>query len=328
MLKKILIGIVGLMVIVIIGIIGFINLTYEKDYSAGYPVKDVKVVADSSMIERGRYLAQGPAHCIDCHSPLELVQKSDLHTELSMSGGFGLEIPPGTFYAPNITPDAETGIGRYTDGELYRMLRYNIRPDGQAAIDFMPFINMSDEDIYAVIAYLRSQPAVKNKMPERDLSFLGKALFASGVVKPGVPDEPVVKSIQPDTSEEYGRYLAYAVANCMGCHTERDMKSGEFIGKEYAGGLTFGPDDLTKGWIYVSPNITPDKQTGIMADWEEEDFIARMKAGKVYETSPMPWTAFTRMSDDDLKAIYRFLKTVQPVAKIVGEVAIPPKENM
>jgi hypothetical protein len=247
--------------------------------------------------------------------------------EPALSGGFGLEIPPGKFYAPNITPDLETGIGNYNDGELYRMLRYNIRRDGRACVDFMPFINMTNEDIYAIIAYLRTQEAVKNKMPERELTFMGKLVFALGAVKPGIPDEPVLTSIKKDTSAEYGKYMAYAVANCMGCHTERDMKSGEFIGEPYAGGLTFGPDPFTKGWVFVSPNLTPDTNTGIIADWDEESFIARMKAGKVYPTSPMPWIAYQRISDDDWKAIYRFLNTLKPVNNLINMVALPPEEN-
>jgi len=305
----------------------FVYSSYDKSYDGDFPLSDLKISSDSAKIERGRYLAQGPAHCIDCHSPIEKVLSHDGDDDLVMSGGFGLEIPPGTFYAPNITPDEETGIGRYTDGQLYRMLRYNIRPDGQAAIDFMPFFNMTDEDIYAIIAYLRSQKKFKHKMPESELTFLGKALTTLGAIKPSVPDQPVVKSVKEDTTVAYGKYLAYAVANCMGCHTDRDMQTGEFIGEDYAGGLIFGPDVLTKGWVFITPNITPDKQTSIVADWDEETFIDRMKAGKIYKTSPMPWTAFQKMKDNDLKAIYRFLKTVKPVAKTIAEVAIPPEGN-
>jgi mono/diheme cytochrome c family protein len=327
MLKKVLFLLTGVVLIVVAGFMVFVYSSYDKDYSAQYPVSNLNVKSDSAMIERGRYLAQGPAHCIDCHSPMEKVLAHDSDEDLEMTGGFGLEIPPGKFYGPNITPDEETGIGKYTDGQLYRMLRYNIRPDGQATIDFMPFFNMSDEDIYAIIAYLRSLEKVRHKMPERELSFLGKALFTFGAIKPSVPDEPVINRAMEDTSIAYGKYLAYAVANCMGCHTERDLQTGEYIGEPYAGGMTFGPDALHQGWVYVTPNITPDKQTGIMANWDEATFIDRMKAGKIYETSPMPWTAYQRMKDNDLKAIYRFLKTVRPVAKTIEEIAIPPEGN-
>jgi len=327
MVKKILLSILGLVIIIIIGFVGFVNFSYDKNNDAEYPITDLKVSADSSMIERGRYLVQGPAHCIDCHSPIEMVRNNDSQADLPMPGGFGLEIDPGIFYAPNLTPDPETGIGRYSDGQLYRMLRYNIRPDGQATIDFMPFFNLADEDIYAIIAYLKSQIPVKNKMPERELTFLGKMLLAFGAIKPSVPDTPVLKSIIEDTSVAYGKYLAYSVGNCMGCHTERDSKTGEYIGENYAGGMTFGPDIFTDGWVFVSPNLTPDPLTGIIADWDEESFVDRLKAGKLYDSSPMPWDALQRMKDNDLKAIYRFLRTVKPVTKTINEVAIAPEAN-
>ena len=80
---------------------------------------------------------------------------------------------------------------------------------------------------------------------------------------PGVPDEPVLKSIEKGVTVEYGEYLAYAVANCRGCHTERNMETGEYIGEEYAGGLQFGPDNLTNGDVFNTPNLTPDIETGI-----------------------------------------------------------------
>jgi len=327
MIKKILLGSLILLIIIILSIVGFVYSSYDKNYNAEYPVPDLKVESDSSMIERGRYLARGPAHCTGCHTPIELLLENKDQSEIPMSGGFGIEIPPGTFYAPNLTPDPETGIGKYSDGELYRMLRYNIRPNGRAAIEFMPFINMTDEDIYSIIAYLRTQEKINNKMPESELSFIGKLIFALGVIKPGVPDSPVLKSVTKDTSAEYGRYLAHSVANCRGCHTERDLKTGEFIGAAYAGGMVFGPDAFTQGWTYVTPNLTPDKETGIMTNWDENTFVARMKAGAIHATSPMPWSAFQKITENDSKAIYRFLRTLKPVNNLVSESAIPPEEN-
>jgi mono/diheme cytochrome c family protein len=327
MIKKILLGIVIVVIMVVLGFIGFVNFSYDKDYSDEYPVPDLKVEIDSAKIERGRYLAHGPAHCVDCHAPLNLVLENEGEKELAFSGGFGMELPPGIFYAPNITPDEETGIGRYSDGELYRMLRYNIRPKGTATIDFMPFFNMSDADIYAIIAYLRSQEKVKNQMPESEFTFLGKMLLTMGVIKPSVPDEPILKSVNEDTTAEYGKYLSYAVANCRGCHTDRDLKSGEFIGIDYAGGMVFGPDSFTKDWVFVSPNLTPDEETGIMDGWDEEFFIDRIRAGRAHETSPMPWGAFQRFNDNDLKAIWRYLSTLKPVDREVAEIARPPQQN-
>ena len=324
MFKKIFLGFLVLIVVVVVGFLTFVLTSYNKTYNDTYPVSDLKVPADSALIERGKYLALGPAHCIDCHAPHEKLQNREKEEEIHLTGGFGLEVPPGKFYAPNITPDPETGIGNNTDGEIYRMLRHNVRRDGRATIDFMPFFNMADQDIYAIIAYLRSTKPVKNKMPQRELTLLGKAVFALGAIDPDNPQGPVLKTITPDTTVEYGHYLAFAVANCMGCHTDRNMQTGEFIGQPYAGGFKFGPDNMTENWIYVSPNLTPDKQTGYITDWDEESFIERLKAGRAYDTSPMPWEAFQNMTDNDLKAIYKFLKSIKPVAKTIEETAIPP----
>ena len=123
--------------------------------------------------------------------------------------------------------------------------------------------------------------------------------------------------------KEYGKYLAYAVANCRGCHTNRDMKTGEYIGEEYAGGLQFGPDNLTQGDAFITPNLTPDSKTGIMTNWNEEEFVTRMKGGRIHDFSPMPWGAFRQMEDDDLRAIYMFLMDLDPIQNDVGEVHTP-----
>jgi cytochrome c553 len=323
MFKKIIITLIAIIMLVVMGAVLFVNLSYEKDYSESHPIAEMEIEGDSAMIAHGKYLAHGPAHCSHCHAPMSEFAKMENGEDVSLTGGFGLEIPPGTFYAPNITPDTESGIGNLTDGELYRMLRYNINHKGQAAFDFMPFINMSEEDIYALIAYLRSLEPQKHNSKHTEYSLLGKALLASGGIAPGVPDEPILKSIKKEVSIDYGKYLAYAVANCRGCHTNRDMKTGEYIGEEYAGGLQFGPDNLTQGDVFMTPNLTPDAETGLIAKWSEEQFVTRMKGGRIHDFSPMPWGAFKQMEDDDLRAIYMFLMNLDPIQNDVGEIHVP-----
>lgn len=325
-MKKILIGLLVTVVIIVIGFTLMINLTWQKDHSSTYPVNQELVInADSAMIARGKYLVYGPAHCAHCHVPFEKLADVENGMEVSLTGGFGLEIPPGKFIAPNITMDAETGIGNKSDGELYRMLRHNVRTNGMPSIDFMPFINMSERDIYAIIAYLRTTEPVKSKVINTKYSFLGKALLALGVIKPGDPDQPVPKHVEKEASAEYGEYLAYAVANCRGCHTERDMSTGQYTGPFYAGGLLFGPDNLTNGWQFVSPNLTPDPETGILFGWTEEQFIARMKSGRVYESSPMPWAALTQMDTVELQALYRYFTNLTPISNKITATVIAPE---
>lgn len=324
-MKKIIYGILAILVIAVIGFVIFVNLSWQKNFSESYPVNaELSIDADSAMIVRGKYLTYGPAHCAHCHVPFDRIGEVEKGIEVPLIGGFGLDIPPGKFNAPNITPDSETGIGNKTDGELYRMLRHNIRPNGMASIDFMPFINMSEQDIYSIIAYLKSTKSVKSEILNTEFTFMGKALLAMEVIKPGIPDEPIPVSLEKEATVEYGQYLAYAVANCRGCHTERDMKTGAYIGPNYAGGLTFS-DNMTYGWTFNSPNLTNDPETGIMYEWTEEQFIERMRGGRIYEYSPMPWAAFASMDEVELKAIYFYLKSLDPINYKVEITAIAPE---
>lgn len=321
MFRKVLIWTGVALIALVLVIVIVVETTYSKNYDAEYPVREMSVELTPERIERGRYLAMGPAHCAHCHAPMKKMPQVEAGEEVDMTGGFGLEIPPGAFHAPNITSDKETGIGQFSDGELYRMMRYNINHRGEAAVDFMPFSNMSEEDIYSIIAYLRSSKPVHSPSRKTELSFLGKVAYTTGAVQPSLPDEDVPERVEPAVNARYGHYLAYAVANCRGCHTNRDVRSMKYIGEPYAGGLQFGPDSHTGDYVYVAPNLTPDPETGIMADWDEDQFVRRMKKGRLHATSPMPWGSFKQMSEDDLRAIYRYLKTLDPVKNEIPETA-------
>ncbi len=183
-----------------------------------------------------------------------------------MSGGYEFDIPPGKLRTPNLTPYEETGIGKYTDGELARALRRSVKHDGRVLSPFMPFQDISDDDLTAIISFLRSQPAVKNNVQPVEYSFLGKTILAFSLIKPMEPTATPPKSVAIDSTAEYGGHIANSVANCRGCHSDRDMKTGAFTGKPFAGGLLMVPDKLSKGYAFVTPNLTPDKTTGIMAN--------------------------------------------------------------
>ena len=317
MIKKILLGLLALVLIIAIGFIIAVYSRYERTFEAPYP--NIKASTDSAVIARGRYLAMGPAHCANCHSPMSDILKVDAGEETSLSGGFNFELPIGHVYAPNITSDEETGIGKLRDDEIARSLRYGVRHDGKAILDFMPFYDLSDNDLTAVISFLRTQEPVKNERPQHEWNFLGKAVLAFLVEPSGdgeVPDAPAI-----DSTAAYGKYLAASVANCRGCHTKRDMMTGAYIGPEYAGGAQFevfeNTGKIVPGKHLVTPNLTLDQETGRIVGWSKKDFIERFRKGRLIPGSPMPWGPFSRMSDLELTALYKFITSVEPVKNAV-----------
>lgn len=310
---KILKILIVLVILFAAGIVIYAMTGYEKKFEAPYP--NISAVADSAVIARGKHLAMGPAHCADCHAPISERSRVNAGEEVPLSGGFDFIIPIATLYAPNITSDKETGIGNLSDGEVARSLRYGVRHDGQAILDLMPFYDLSDEDLTAVISWLRTQPAVKNVRPKNEYNFIGKMVKTYAIKPAGdgeVPPRPKI-----DSTAAYGKYLVNSVANCNGCHTERDLMSGAYIGPELAGGFPFEifneRGQIIPGKHVVSQNLTTDKETGIIANWSQEQFIQRFRAGFVIPGSPMPWGPFSRMSDMELTAIYKYLKSVAPV---------------
>lgn len=316
---RILLGIIFLVAALLL----YINISWHVNLDEQYPVTEITIAPDSAMLAHGKYLAEGPAHCTHCHLSMDQLETAE-SGNVVLKGGFEFGLPIGKFRSPNITTDKETGIGRYTDGELYRMLRHNILPSGRATIDLMPFTTMSEYDVKSIIAYLRTLPPEKNEVPVTELNLLGKALMRF-VIRPVTPEAPIAEKVEKDSSIVYGKYLAESVANCRGCHTKRDLKTGDYIGPFYAGGFTFEPAIETGMWTFNTPNLTNDPATGIMADWTEATFINRFKViGRFHKTSPMPWGAFKQMDDTDLKAIYRFLKSLPPVENKIETIAIAP----
>lgn len=323
-MKKIVLYILLLITFVITAGYFYISTSWQTNFSDAFPVKEIEINANEEMIKHGKYLVYGPAHCADCHTPISQKNRLAAGEALPLIGGFGLELPFGTMYAPNITPDKETGIGNYTNGELYRMMRHNIMRNGRASIEFMPFTNMSEYDVHSIIAFLKSQLAVKHNTPETQYNFIGKA-FSKFVVKPTLPNGVPLDFIKKDTSIAYGKYLAESVANCKGCHTARDLKTNKFTGPDYAGGMHFEPSNHTEGWQFFTPNLTPDKTTGVMASWSEEQFIQRFKTGRAFPTSPMPWEAYKSLDDNDLKALYNFFSSLKGISNNEAGKVIPPK---
>ncbi len=292
----------------------------QQDAKYDAPMPEIHASKDSAVIAQGSYLFNGPAHCMDCHGNKSSNPLTNTMDNVTPSGGMEWKLPIGLLYSPNITSDKETGIGKLTDGEIARTLRYGVGSDNRAIIDFMPFHDMSDEDLGAIISYLRTIPPVKNEIPRPEYNLLGKVIKAF-MIKPVGPSGEVPRSVAKGPTVEYGKYLTNSVANCRGCHTNRDMMTGAYIGEDFAGGLKI--DVLNKpGKFYVTRNLTPDPQFGHIKDWSLDVFINRFHNGRVFDDSPMPWEAFKNLDDTDLTAIYNYLKTLKPVHSDPGPLLI------
>ncbi len=300
--------------------------TVQMRYDRTFDVADVNIAAvtDSAVVARGAYLVYGPAHCAYCHNTQDKIPRLDAGEQVPMSGGNVFDIGIAKITTPNITPDPETGIGNISDAKLARMIRHNVRSNGRAAVPFMEFQNISDEDLVAIISYLRSQPAVSNPIPPNEYSFMGKAIM-SFLMKPSGPTgQPAAQSPPAGATVERGAYLVNNVAACAGCHTKRSPVDGSYQAPKLSGGTPMKGED---GKFYTPPNLTPDPKTGHLTNWTEDQFVQRFRSGPLNGNgSHMPWRAFARMSDDDIRAVYRYLKSVAPVENSPGPIVADAAE--
>ena len=295
----------GLVLAILIAGVSAITAARQNiKYSAPYPA--IKASADSAVIARGKHLVISVAHCTDCHSPSNADSLLSLGQDPVLSGGIAFNLPVGTIYSANITADSVYGIGRFTDAEITRALRYGVHPDGTVVYDFMPFHNLSHEDLTAVLSYLRTQKPLAYKKPANQLNLIGNVVKAF-LIKPVGPSETIAATVKPDTTAAYGKYLVLNVGNCSGCHTKRSI-SGEYTGELLAGG---GP--MEHG--LVPPNLTPDS-TGRIFGWSQQTFINRFRMGKLNNNSVMPWQSFKRMNNTELTAIYNYLHSIKPVKTV------------
>ena len=320
MLRKILVTLIALFGILVAAFAIFVASRQNLKFDTAYPA--VAASTDTAVIARGRYLVRDIASCSLCHGDTTRHAAALAGAAVPLSGGYHWNIPPGTFYARNITPDAETGIGRFSDGAIARALRHGVGADGRALLPFMEMQGLSDEDLVAVVSYLRSQPAVHNVVPAHRTTLLGKVVKATVLANPVGPKETPPKVSPRGATVENGRYLVESVGNCWACHTQRDEKTGELIGPRF-GGATGFTEPSDPGHVWAPPNITSDPTTGRLGTLTEDEFVARFRAGRLLPGSPMPWQGLARMSEDDLRAMYLYLKSVPPVTRDVG----PPVTN-
>jgi mono/diheme cytochrome c family protein len=327
MVKKIIFGLLGLILLLVIGFVVYGQLGYDKTYDIPFP--DLQTSSDPDIIARGKYLVHGPAHCAGCHvSSFDDFIAVDAGQDLPLKGGVVFELGPlGAISPANLTPDKETGIGRYSDGQLFRMMRHAVKPNGQATLAvMMPFWNMADDDLVAVVSYLRSMEPVANEVMDPKWSFMGKIIKTYAPTFKPIMDPNPPKSAPPmSPTKERGEYLARYVANCVGCHTPRDPMTFEATGPEFSGGFEMEPFPKLHAKVGVdedlwhrSQNITPASNGALARFQNLEAWIDRFRKGRIYKASPMDWGAFGKITDTYLDALYVYLNSLDPVENEVG----------
>lgn len=278
---------------------------------------EMKIVSDSATIDRGRYLANYVAVCVDCHSTRDWTRFSGPIVEGTEGKGgeifdqkFGF---PGRYTSKNITPAA---LAAWTDGELFRTITTGVNKEGEALFPVMPFHyygQMDEEDVKCIIAYLRTLKPIENK-PEASVSDFPMSLIINTIPHKATPQK------RPSTNDvvNYGKYIATAAA-CIECHTP--FEKGKLVeGMAYAGGREF---PFPNGSVIRSSNITADSETGI-GGWTKEQFVSLFRARSDSATlarklnpddfnSIMPWTMYGKMTTQDLEALFAYLQTIKQV---------------
>jgi len=319
LVRKILLVIGSLLLVAIVGGAMYVGARQHLTFDAPYP--HVVASTDSAVIERGRYIVRVAAPCASCHGDPARQKESMSGVEVPLIGGFAFDIPPGKFYPRNLTPDVETGLGNVSDSAIARALRYGVGHDGRALLPFMEMQGLSDDDLAAVVSYLRTQAPVHNVVPQHYFNVLGKIVKATAMSHPVGPSSTPPAVAPRGVSVETGHYIVESVALCWACHTERSQFTGALTGPRFGGTKGFQDDgDPKVSWS--PPNITSDKETGRLGILSEDQFVARFRQGRVIPGSPMPWQAFSRMGEDDLRSIYRYLKSVPSVTRDNGPVKV------
>jgi len=263
----------------------FVNRTVEQRLARTYevPIEPIDVPGDAAAIERGRHLVSTIFFCQECHGE-DLAGKPHFDDPLS-----------GTVSARNLTGGVGGVGGTLTDSDWVRAIRHGVDQDGHPLIE-MPsntYYYIGDADLGAIIAFLKSLPPVDNELPERDLGLFYQLTILSNpsLIPAEVIDHTASRppAPQPGVNAEYGKYLATA---CTICHSP-DLSGGTAAG----GGL-----DLTGG--------------GNLPDWTEAEFMHALRTGERprgedIDPNRMPWKRVGKLTDEELRAIWLYLQTLQ-----------------
>lgn len=277
---------------------------------ASLQVSAADITSPASLIHRGEYVLHA-AGCVSCHTD------STRHGK-PLAGGRALVTSFGTFYTPNITPDSLSGIGKWSEPDFVRALRYGLRPNGKHYYPVFPYTSytkLSDDDIHALWQYLRSiEPVPKAKQPHdlawstppRSIVWFWNALyFSAGAYQ-----------ANPQKSERWNRgaYLAQAAAHCGECHTPRTFLGGSQSSRQYAG-------VSGKGEKHVAPNITSDGKDGI-GKWSAAELAEFLESGLLPDgdtagglMAEVIDDGLRYLSKADLAAIAEFVKSQPPLTR-------------
>ena len=298
------------LILVVVAAISYIMLALPNVGEA----ENIKIELTPQRIARGKYLVQVTS-CLDCHSRGDRAKFASPVDSAFYGAGGGVfskdEGFPGTVNVPNITP---YNLKNWTDGEIFRAVTTGVRKNGSAIFPIMPwpfYAKMDREDIYSIIAYIRTLKPVEADYPKSKLDFPLYIIIHTMPQKAGLTTKP-----DPHDTIKYGAYLVQAAA-CSECHSQ-DKQGVPIAGLEFAGGKEFG----VGGNTLRSANITPDNETGI-GKWTKEQFIASFKAysdpAKAAKVGPnefqtiMPRWQYAKLTEGDIASIYAYLRTLKPV---------------
>lgn len=291
-------------VVVLAGLV-YLGVAYPRSEDP----PDLTIQTTPELLARGEYLFHSVAGCVVCHSPHEPTA-SGARVDAARIGEGGEPFPlgdAGILYAKNITP---TALGDWSDGEIVRALRDGVSRDGSPLFPLMPYFNyrqLGERDLHALVAYVRTLEPRPDAVPERELNFPMNLIIRM------MPGPAGSYTAPPDgaSAVERGRYLVTS-ASCGDCHSPMDDRGSPLPGRELSGGSEFPTGD---GWIARTANITPDSATGIGA-WTRERFVGAFKARTTAagaRRSPMPWLTYAGMTEEDLGAVYEYLRTIPAV---------------
>ena len=302
----------GVAVLFLASALAYVHFKGIPEYAYAPPAEiiSLQVPRDSAYVDRGAKIAA--MHCMACHAG----------PDGKLTGKPMVDLPTmfGELHTLNITQDREHGIGAWTDGELYYFLRTGIHKDGHWSPPFMPKYNlMADEDIYSIIAWLRSDdPRLvpdTREFPPNEFNLLVKVLSNTLFTPPPFQEKPIVI---PNSADKvaFGRYVANQLSDCYGCHSG-DILKVDMLVPENSFGFYGGGTELhnEKGETVTTANLTMDKETGI-GKWTEQEFVDAVRFCKKPGggTLSYPMLPHSMLSEEEVKAIFAYLQTV-PVIK-------------